>query len=295
MLDLVPPERLTKWVPGEVMLSSDELGWSGLSLRSYRYPASDALVPPLRDFVIVTFRAGVTDMRRRVDGPWQNERAAPGDVSILTRAEECHWYWDAPIEVIHLYLTQNMLAKVSADAFDRDIADVQLRDVLRTDDELISRSLRAIADEVGTNNLGGRLYADAIATQISVHLLRTYANVSLREPHSVQGLSRAQTRTLNEYIDANLDRQLSLQELAAVTRTSASQFLRQFKLRFGMPPHAHVLQMRLARAQRLLTRSTLPIKDISSRSGFSDQSHMTRVFQRFLQTTPCNYRRDTKT
>src|ERR1700677_4477952 len=109
VLDLIPPERLTTWVPGEVLLSSDQLGWNDLSLRSYRYGASDALVPPLRDFVIVTFRAGVTTMRRRVDGPWQNERAAPGDVSILTRAEECHWYWDAPIEVIHLYLTQNML------------------------------------------------------------------------------------------------------------------------------------------------------------------------------------------
>jgi len=290
MPDLVPPERLINWVPGEVILSSDRLSWVDLSLRAYRYGPSDALVPPLRDFCIVTFREGVTTMRRRVGGPWQNERAAPGDVSILTRAEECHWYWDAPIEVVHLYLTHNMLSTISAEVFDREVADVELRDVLRTEDDLIRRSLNSIADEVQADNLGGRLYADAVATQLCVHLLRTYANVSLQQPRAMQGLSHAQVRMLNDYIDANLDRQLSLQDLAAVTRTSGSQFLRQFKLRFGVPPHAYVLRMRLERAQRLLRRTQLPIKDISSRSGFSDQSHMTRVFQRFLHTTPSAYR-----
>ncbi|HEY8011787.1 MAG TPA: AraC family transcriptional regulator [Rudaea sp.] len=281
---------MRQWVPGEVLLGSDQLGWDDMSLRSYRYDKSDVSVPPLRDFVIVAFRQGVTRMRRRVDGPWQSERAGPGDVSILTRAEECHWCWDAPIEVIHLYLTKELLNKVSADALDRDIHDVQLQDVLRTDDGLMNRALVAIAEEVQTNNLGGRLYVDAVATQVCVHLLRKYANVSLREPRTMQGLSHMQARMLNDYIETNLDRQLSLEELAAVTHTSSSHFLRQFKTRFGVPPHAYVLKMRIERAQRLLTRTSLPIKDISSQSGFSDQSHMTRVFQRFLKTTPHSYR-----
>ncbi len=58
-----------------------------------------------------------------------------------------------------------------------------------------------------------------------------------------------QARVLNHYIESNLDRQLSLEELAAVTRTSTSHFLRQFKARFGVPPHAYVLRMRLEHAR----------------------------------------------
>ena len=290
MADLVSPDQLQKYVPGEVLLSSEALGWGEVSMRAYRYGASDVNVPALRDFVIVTYRDGVTHMHRRVDGPWQAKRAVPGSVSILTRAEECQWVWDAPIDVIHVYLTRQLLAKVSADAFDKDIADVQLQDVLSTEDDLVKRSLNAIADEVQANNLGGRLYVDAISTQLCVHLLRNYANVQLREPREVHGLSHMQERVLNHYIESNLDRQLSLEELAAVTRTSTSHFLRQFKARFGVPPHAYVLRMRLERAQHLLKRTHLPIKDISAQSGFSDQSHMTRVFQRFLKTTPHLYR-----
>jgi AraC-like DNA-binding protein len=71
---------------------------------------------------------------------------------------------------------------------------------------------------------------------------------------------------------------------------SASHFLRQFKLRFGCPPHAYVLQRRLVRARDLLTKSRESIKVVAARSGFADQSHMTRAFQRHLRVTPRLYR-----
>lgn len=292
MVDLVPPEQVPTYVPGEVLLDSEAVGWNGgMTARSYRYGPSEVEVPALRDFVVITYREGVSKMHRRIDGgPRRSERIAPGAVSILTRAEPCEWSWDAPIEVIHVYLTKNQLAKVSADTFDRDIADVHLRDVLSADDDVVSRCLNAIAGEVQTNNIGGKLYADAVATQLGVHLLRHYANVSMREPRSVHGLSHMQARILDAYIESNLDHQLSLEELSAVTRTSASHFLRQFKMRYGVPPHAYVLRRRLEYAQVLLRRTQLPIKDIFARAGFSDQSHMTRVFQRFLGTTPYQYR-----
>jgi AraC family transcriptional regulator len=291
MADLLTPSQVPKYAPGEVLLNSDALGWdSGMTVRAYRYAASDISAPPLRDFLVIAYRKGVAKMHRRAGGPWQSQQSTPGSIAILPQAEACEWSWDVPLEVIHVYLTKNQLAKVSADTFDRDIADVQLRDVLSADDDVANRGLNAIADEVQTTNIGGRLYADAVATQLSVHLLRHYANVSLREPRDICGLSHMQARILNGYIESNLDRQLSLEELAAITRTSASHFLRQFKARYGLSPHAHVLKMRLEHAQNLLRRTHLPIKDISAQAGFSDQSHMTRVFQRFLKTTPHQYR-----
>jgi AraC family transcriptional regulator len=292
MLDLVSPDGLTQWVPGEVLLGNNDLVGGDLTLRQYRYAPMSIMVPGLRDFLVVAFKEGHPRMRRRVDdGPWRHETAGPGDIAILTRAEECHWQWDAPIDVIHLYLTKNLLAKVCADVHDRDIGDLQLQDVLRAEDGLLNRSLIAIAGEVQQNNVGGRLYIDAVATQICIHLLRKFANISVREPKLSHGLSLPQARIISDFIEENLERQLALDDLAGVIHTSPSHFLRQFKTRFGMPPHAYVLKMRLARAQRLLSRTSLPLKDIASQSGFSDQSHMTRVFQRFLQTTPSIYRR----
>jgi len=59
-------------------------------------------------------------MDRRVDGPWSRELLVPGNVSLLTRVEPSYWHWTADIEVTHLYLSQDVLARVSADVFDRD-------------------------------------------------------------------------------------------------------------------------------------------------------------------------------
>lgn len=290
MTQLICPEDLPRWVPGKVLLTSDTLGWNDIALRSYAYDPSDVYVPPMRDFMLVAYRRGPTSMDRRVDGPWSHEDMVPGNVSLLTRAAESHWHWTSNIEVTHLYLACGVLGKISAEVFDRDIADVRLQDVLKTDDEILRRGIAAAAEEARTNTLGGQLFIDAVATQVCVQILRRYATVTFREERSRVGLSPLQAKMVSGYIEAHLDQQLRLDELAQVAHLSSTQFYRQFKLRFGCAPHCYVIQRRLACAQRLLGKSKLSIKEISASSGFSDQSHMTRVFQQFLRTTPNSYR-----
>jgi AraC family transcriptional regulator len=58
-----------------------------MSVRGYHYLGSDVEVPSLRDFVVVAFRRGHTDLSRKIDGRWTEEDdVGPGDVSLLTRA-----------------------------------------------------------------------------------------------------------------------------------------------------------------------------------------------------------------
>lgn len=290
MAELMPPQELPRWVPGKVVLASDDLGWRNVMLRSYQYAPSDVYVPAMRDFMLVAYRQGPTSMDRKVDGPWSHEFMVPGNVSLLTRAEESRWHWTSDIEVTHLYLTRDVLAKVSAEAFDRDISDVRLQDVLKTDDQVLRGGIAAVAEEVRGHNLGGRLFVDAVTTQVCLQILRRYATVVFREHHASSGLSPLQAKMVADYIEVNIDQQLTLDELAEVAHVSSSHFLRQFKLRFGSAPHCYVIQRRLACAQRLLAKTRLPIKEVSAKSGFSDQSHMTRVFQKYVKTTPSAYR-----
>jgi AraC family transcriptional regulator len=290
MAELISPEELPRWVPGKVTLASDGLGWREVKLRAYQYAPSDVAVPGLSDFMLVAYREGQTEMDRRVDGPWTHEQMVPGNVSLLTRAEASHWHWTSDIDVTHLYITGDLLGKVSAEMFDRDIADVRLLDMLKTDDPILMRGINAISEEARNCDLGGALFVDAIATQICVQILRRYSTVKFREQRSNAGLSPQQARAIVDYIEANLDRALTLEELSAIARVSSSHFLRQFKLRFGSAPHCYVIQRRLAFVQSLLLKSTLPLKEIAAKGGFSDQSHMTRVFQRYLRTTPNAYR-----
>lgn len=294
MTELIGPEELPRWVPGDILLASDGLGWRGVSMRSYRYTGLDVQVPPMRDYMIVAYRQGLTPMERQFGGRWSREQCMPGDVSLLTRSEKSHWHWTRGIDVVHVYLTREMLAKVSSEALDRDIVDVRLQDVLKARDPIIAGAAEAIAAEVEQQGMGGQLYVEALATQMSVHLLRKYSSVSCRHSVQTRGLSAAKARQVLDFIESRLESHLSLDELAAVAGLSTWHFLRQFRARFNSAPHAYVIERRIEQAKRLLLRGTLPIKEIAAVCGFSDQAHMTRLFRRQLGVTPAAVRSATK-
>jgi AraC family transcriptional regulator len=103
-------------------------------------------------------------------------------------------------------------------------------------------------------------------------------------------MSRAQYRLLTQYVDENLDRNIMLADLAGLVQLSVFHFLRKFRTEFGCPPHAYVMRRRIEHAKRQLARRDIPLKIVAADSGFSDQSHMTRLFRRLLGTTPAQYR-----
>ena len=80
-------------------------------------------------------------------------------------------------------------------------------------------------------------------------------------------------------------------ELATETGRSRFQATREFKRRFGVPPHAYQLSVRLGVAQKSL-RAGVPPADVAADLGFVDQSHFTRHFKRLLGVTPARYVRD---
>ena len=156
-MSLIVPDELPPWVPGRPTVRSPDQGWPGVSVRGYRYAGSDVMVPPMRDYIVVAYRRGVTSMRRQVDGEWISETLRPGDVSLLTRAAESHWVWPEDIEVVHVYLTKDELTATCRQMYDRDVEDVALLDEVKADDPAIHAA--AMADRPGGGPGRGRQQA----------------------------------------------------------------------------------------------------------------------------------------
>ncbi len=292
MAEPIDHQDLPIWVPGRILGSSDSLGWKGVATRSYRYRGQDVEIPPMRDFLLVAYCVGVTPMQRRFDGKWSRATCGPGAVSLLTRSQRSHWHWQEDLDVAHVYLSPELVSEVAQEVTGRTVEDVSLRDILRTDDPDILTLMSFIAREARDNAPGGPLYAESVARQLIILLLRQYASVRMI-PFARRGeLTMAQRRRVVEYIDAHLDERLELGEMASQAGQGACSFARHFKRSMGLAPHAYVIERRLQRAMGLVRDSALSLKEIAPRCGFADQAHLTRLFVRRFKLTPSATRRN---
>ena len=293
MKKLISPEQVPKWIPGELTLDSAPLSWEGMTLKGYRYADLDVAIPEMRDFMIVIYKRGMAEMSRRSSGSWHSETVEPGVMSILTRGEQSQWRWNKPIDVSHLYLSQAAVARVAGEVFERDIKDVEMYDLVSAKDPTLPTLVAMLESELKEGGLGGSLYVESLKNQLCIHVLRRYANIVFREHCAYGKLSSAQCGLLVQYIKENIEQNISLEDMAGLTNLTVFSLIRKFQNDFNCSPHVYVMRQRIEHAKQLIARQDMPLKVVAACSGFSDQSHMTRLFRKFLNMTPTEYSRST--
>ncbi|MGN6362258.1 MAG: AraC family ligand binding domain-containing protein [Thermomicrobiales bacterium] len=91
-----------------------------------------------------------------------------------------------------------------------------------------------------------------------------------------------------DYLETHYTENVPLHDLAQVAGLSPYHLVRVFRRATGLPPHAYLLQARVARAKTLLARGWPPVQ-VAHATGFADQSHFTRGFARIVGVTPGRY------
>ncbi|VWC35181.1 AraC family transcriptional regulator [Burkholderia seminalis] len=84
---------------------------------------------------------------------------------------------------------------------------------------------------------------------------------------------------------------VSIEEVAAECELSRGYFIRAFSRTTGRTPHQWLLEQRVMRARDLIETSDMTLADIAMACGFSDQSHLSRVFVRIVGHPPGAWRR----
>jgi len=133
-------------------------------------------------------------------------------------------------------------------------------------------------------------FADAIGRALLAHLLGRYAGTA--EGVAQHELSLEALRHVREYMEAHLNGDICVRDLAAVVGMSESHFAHGFRAATGIPPHRFLMTARLDRAQIRLGGTSRSMLDIALDCGFKDASHFSRVFKRFVGCTPKTFRRE---
>lgn len=101
--------------------------------------------------------------------------------------------------------------------------------------------------------------------------------------------SRPVRRAL-DYLRARLVESISLDDLARHAGLDKFHLCRAFRAQIGLPPHAYLIHLRIARAKQLLRRG-VRASDVPPLVGLYDQAQLTRHFRRIVGTTPARYGR----
>ncbi|MBD2001852.1 MULTISPECIES: helix-turn-helix domain-containing protein [Cyanophyceae] len=149
----------------------------------------------------------------------------------------------------------------------------------------------AIQEFFNDGQVGGAFYLESVATAVLGQIIYRRSNLSgFKRPPEF--LEPKLLKTSLEYIQAHLSQELNLSNIAATVGFSAYHFARAFKATTGLSPYQYVLRCRLKYAQKLLHDQTRRLAEVAVEAGFGNQSHMTTVFRRMLQTTPRRYQQE---
>jgi AraC family transcriptional regulator len=129
----------------------------------------------------------------------------------------------------------------------------------------------------------GRLFSDGLAHALAARLLALRTRKSPPPVEQSRTLPAWRLQKVLDYIEAHLDQDLRLAELAAVADFSVSHFKPLFKNATGLSAHRFVMERRAERARLLLSQRRLSMTEVALATGFAHSSHMARSVRKLAK------------
>lgn len=216
------------------------------------------------------------------EGIGQKRIGAPYDFDMVPGGASGSWEDHAPCDMVSVRLAPSLVSSTAeALALPRDRTNLAPRIGAR--DPLVEHVVRALMAELEAPEPAGRIYADGLAVALTTRLLQNFSAIGSA---GRQTLSKPQIRRLVEFVEANLEADLTLEQLAGVAGISVPHLTTLFRRTMGQSVHAYVMERRVQRARALLLTRRLSIAEVALETGFAHQSHMARWMRRLLGVTP---------
>ena len=262
--------------------------WEGVKIGHYRVEPGRMPDRIHKTNLVFVPLSGSITIEGKSEGPLTSRRRTVGDISVTPAGIRYGAHWDEELEHVSVFMAEDFLERATVDFDANRNAKIVL--ACGPQDALVRSIALALASELDSDMPTGKIYAESLVNTLAVHLLRHYSTDSLVPDLQFGGLQAHKMRRVAEFIEANLERDLTLAEIAEEADLSLYHFARAFKQTMGLTPIQFLMQQRIERAKRLLADSELPLSDIALTVGFKNQSHFTTLFRKFTEMTPKAWR-----
>lgn len=277
-------EKISPIRHATVTTNSDALGWTGLRLEVGHIRGihlDDVMV----DGHLVGFNPTEHEQcfETRSDAAWFSARMPPRTFWIIPEGR--------PYSVKHSIDSSWATAAIDGHFLDSVLGrHYELDAGVGVSDELLAGLMQSLVINL-QHRAAASSTLDAELIRAFVVALATRRGKPAAELGPKGGISPHQMKTLTCWIEEHLAGNLTIDEMAAQIGLSVAHFSREFKRSMGQTPWGYVIQRRIERACRLVAKGE-SLSAVAFQCGFTDQSHMARLFKQRLGVSPSSYVRE---
>ncbi len=151
----------------------------------------------------------------------------------------------------------------------------------------VDKLFKGYFENTGEDKITSVFKAKAVLLELIAEYIRLAAPDS-----KMQMVQDAMVRQVTEYVENNLERSISVEELAQVCHIHLTHFIRSFKKKTGETPAKYIQIRKMEIAKRLIEETDLPMSEIMSRVGIIDAAQFSKKFRSFYGNSPRAYRKD---
>jgi AraC family transcriptional regulator len=205
------------------------------------------------------------------------------DMTLMPGGTPSKWSWNSTCDRFDVIVSPDVLGEEHR---------IETVDLFLFRDTKLKNLCRKLCREIILRDKADRLQIETLAVELAEVVFRDYSTTSERTRGVPKGgLTRYNAKRVLEYAEANLDRGITLRELAGVAQLSTHHFVRMFTKTLGVTPYQYLLERRVERAKDLLRAKRTSLAEVALSSGFGSQSHFTSAFHRAVGATPGEFQR----
>lgn len=247
-------------------------------------------LPGLNDNVIITYYGEPQDIVWRVGRERHAGATRSGTLTIIPRSYEGRWDIAGPIQVSHVFLTEERLQSCADQIAGGSSVDLLAR--VGFEDPIAARLMEMLGREAAQPDPSARLFVEQATDLLCTQLVRGHSSFGqLNLPQTKGGLAEWQIKKVTAYMREHLGEPIGLDELAGLAGLSRFHFCTAFRKATGRTPHDWLVALRVERARHLLADSELRITDIALAVGYETPSSFAASFRKVVGITPTDYRR----
>ena len=249
-------------------------GESGVSVLNFRFDGGMHLLATPRCHCIC-FEMSQVRVEKRMAGRIAHYERPVGSLTINPAGYDFAADADEDVEILVVAVDPGRMALAAAEGA---LPEAQLIERLGGEDPALFTLARTLAFENVHNYPSGALSWNEAASSFVDGLVA--GHTAAMPARSRGSLGKDQLRRLRDYVAAHLDEPIGVEALADIAARSPFHFTRVFTRSVGMTPHRYVVHLRLQRAIELVREGRSGLAEIAARTGFADQSHLSRWVRR---------------